>query len=82
MAEQKEAPRPHGDPLAHEVVEPNRAQRDNDATGDIVGQRPGSEAPTAGITSTANGTPAFDEAEAERRRKLYDDGAELVSKID
>jgi len=30
----------------------------------------------------ANGVPAFDEAEGEERKKLYRDGATLVSRID
>ena len=39
MAEQKEQPRPHGDPLKDEVVEPNPAQRETDATPDAAAER-------------------------------------------
>ena len=108
MAEQKEPPRPHGDPLDEERMnqgsraaerdvdsgkrdrqsldrghldEPNAAQRQCDATNDAVALA-GVEQPTDGINSTANGIPEFDEAAGEERRKLYDQGAEIVSKID
>lgn len=81
MPEQSERPRPHGDPLEQEIVEPNPAQRQSDATDDVVAQR-GVEQPTAGVDSTANGISAADEADGERRRKLYEGGAELVSRID
>jgi hypothetical protein len=82
MTEQKEPPRPHGDPLEREIVESNPAQRQSDATDDAVAQGPGTEEPTAGVRSTANGIPASDEEEGKRRRKLYEGGADLVSKID
>ena len=36
MPEQKEAPRPHGDPLEREIVEDNPAQRQSDADRDVV----------------------------------------------
>ena len=36
MPEQKEAPRPHGDPLEREIVEDKPAQRQTDAAGDVV----------------------------------------------
>ena len=36
MPEQKEAPRPHGDPLEREIVEDNPAQRQSDAASDAV----------------------------------------------
>jgi hypothetical protein len=39
MAEQNEQPRPHGDPLKEEIVEPNRAQRETDAAPDAVAER-------------------------------------------
>jgi hypothetical protein len=61
--------------------EPNAAQRQSDATNDVVGLV-GVEEPTAGTTSDANGLPARDEAEGERRRRQYDAGADLVSKLD
>jgi hypothetical protein len=81
MAEQKEQPRPHGDPLKEEIVEPNRAQRESDAAPDAAAER-GFEEPTEGTRSTANGIPAGDEADGVLRRKRYDEGAELVSRID
>ena len=81
MAEQKEQPRPHGDPLKDEVVEPNPAQRETDATPDAAAER-GFEQPTEGTRSTANGVPTGDEAEGTLRRKRYNEGAELVSRID
>jgi hypothetical protein len=61
--------------------EPNEAQRQSDATNDAVSLA-GVEEPTAGTASDANGIPATDEREGEARRKRYDDGAELVSRID
>jgi hypothetical protein len=87
MAEQQERPRPHGDPLEREIVEPNPAQRQSDAPGDAVsGDRPegltGTSDRSDGHGSTANGIPAFDEDEGELRRKQYGEGAGLVSKID
>jgi hypothetical protein len=81
MTEQKEPPRPHGDPLQREIVESNPAQRQSDAPDDVVGQGASEEA-TAGTRSTTNGIPALDEDEGKQRRKLYEGGAELVSKID
>ncbi len=88
MPEQKEPPRPHGDPLEEEVVsdrgsldEPNPAQRQSDATGDAASLG-GVEEPTLGTTSDANGIPAGDEADGAKRKKQYDQGAELVSRID
>jgi hypothetical protein len=87
MPEQSEAPRPHGDPLEREVVEENQAQRQSDAPGDAVaGERPDGlreeNDRSGGRGSTANGIPASDEDGGEARRRLYDGGAELVSKID
>ena len=85
MPEQKEPPRPHGDPLEEEVVngsdESNPAQRQSDATGDAVSLG-GVEEPTRGTTSDANGISAGDEADGAKRKKQYGDGAELVSRID
>ncbi len=86
MPEQKEAPRPHGDPLEREIVEDNPAQRQSDATSDVVGAgREGFREDTdrsGGRGSAAKGVPAGDEDDGAARRKLYDGGAELVSKID
>lgn len=87
MPEQNEAPRPHGDPLAQEIGEDNQAQRQSDATDDVVaaegpdGFREDTDR-TGGRGSTANGIAAGDEDEGSIRRKAYDAGAELVSKID
>ena len=85
MPEQKDPPRPHGDPLEEEVVnssnEENAAQRQSDAPGD-ASSLGGVEEPTAGTTSDANGISAGDEADGAKRKKQYGDGAELVSRID
>jgi hypothetical protein len=61
--------------------EPNPAQRQSDATSDAASLA-GVEEPTAGTASDANGISASDEREGAARRKRYDDGAELVSRID
>ena len=61
--------------------EPNAAQRQTDATTDAVGLA-GVEEPTLGVTSDANGISAADEADGEARKKQYEGGAELVSRID
>jgi hypothetical protein len=63
------------------VDEQNAAQRQSDATNDAVSLA-GVEEPTAGTTTDANGLSAADEAEGTRRRKQYEEGAELVSKLD
>jgi hypothetical protein len=107
MPEQKEPPRPHGDPLEEEAMntgraagrnvdsgkrdrnnqdrgsleEPNPAQRQSDATSDVASLA-GVEEPTLGTTSDANGITAGDERDGALRKKRYDDGAELVSRID
>ena len=82
MPEQSERPRPHGDPLEGEVQKTeNPAQRQSDATDDASSLR-GVEEPTPGTASDANGIPASDERDGGRRRKGYDDGADLVSRID
>jgi hypothetical protein len=87
MPEQSEAPRPHGDPLEREIAEDNPAQRQSDATSDVVaaegpdGFREESDR-SGGKGSTANGIPADDEDDGAARRRAYDSGAELVSKID
>jgi len=66
--------------------EENAAQRQSDATPDVVGGREiaplESSDREGGRGSDANGTPAFDEAEGDERRKLYEKGATLVSRID
>ena len=64
----------------------NNAQRQSDATPDAVGEGGGEAFENSdregGRGSTANGVPAFDEAEGEERRRLYKEGARLVSKTD
>jgi MATE family multidrug resistance protein len=80
MPEQHEPERPHGDPLKHEVVEENRAQRDSDAPDDVVAQESVRE--EAREDSTSSGLRSSDEGDGEKRKKLYEGGAELVSKID
>src|SRR4029078_3099019 len=89
MAEQNERPRPHGDPLRDETAdnrEENRAQRDSDAAPDASmeprGDRVSNSDRADGRGSDANGIPEFDEASGEQRKKLYESGAELVSRID
>jgi hypothetical protein len=77
-------PGPHGDPLSDQV-EPNAAQRQSDAPADVVGgveALRGTSDRAEGRGSSANGIPAFDEDDGEQRKKQYDGGAELVSKID
>jgi hypothetical protein len=91
MPEQNEPPRPHGDPLGDNAPdanpEDNRAQRQSDAPPDVIGggreERSGEESSRdRNRGSDANGVTAFDEADGERRRKQYDNGAELVSRMD
>ena len=84
MAQDNERPRAHGDPL-RDVVDPNPVERQSDAVPDAP-ESPDELADAfdrAGAQgSTANGIPAFDEKAGEERRKLYEEGAELVSRID
>ena len=61
--------------------EANAAQRQSDATSD-ASSLGGVEEPTRGITSDANGISAADEDDGAARKQRYDDGAELVSRID
>jgi hypothetical protein len=67
-------------------AEDNNAQRQSDAAPDAIGEGGGEAFENSdraeGRGSTANGVPAFDEAEGEERRKLYKDGAGLVSRTD
>jgi hypothetical protein len=67
-------------------VEENAAQRQSDAAPDAVAERDAGLVESSdradGRGSSANGTPAFDDAEGEERRKLYRNGAEIVSRID
>ena len=83
MPEEKERPRPHGDPMRDEIDdtnrEENRAQRDSDAPADIIGEQSDRD---RGGRSDANGVPAFDDADGNERKRKYKDGAELVSGLD
>jgi hypothetical protein len=71
---------------ARDNIEENAAQRQSDASPDVVaeGERQVVESSDRvdGRGSSANGTPAFDEADGETRRKLYKEGAKIVSRID
>ena len=80
MPQESERPRPHGDPMHTDPEEPNPAQRKSDATRDVVGTDMVEDPLESG--STANGVPPYDEADGERRKKLYEQGATLVSRID
>ncbi len=88
MPEQKEPPRPQGDPLGDTAPDPNReqnrAQRQSDAPPDAGATGPGVEESErdGGRGSDANGIPAFDESDGERRRRLYREGADIVSRTD
>jgi hypothetical protein len=84
MERESDRPRPHGDPL-QSVVEENQAQRQSDAKPDVLDspdELRGTSDRSEGRGSTANGIPAFDEEAGDARRKLYEEGAELVSRID
>jgi len=85
MPERSDRPRPHGDPLEAEVVEPNAAQRQSDAPDDPVARDGGAGirgGRAGGRGSTANGIPASDKDDGGRRKRQYDEGAEQVSRID
>jgi len=91
MPEKKDPPRPHGDPLEGAVGNPrndpddNQAQVQSDAQPDAVGGISRGREETDrdnGRGSTANGVPGFDEDDGAQRRRQYDNGADLVSKID
>jgi hypothetical protein len=87
MPEEKERPRPHGDPLRDEIGsesgnrEENQAQAQSDAPPDATVGREESDR-AAGRGSDANGVPAFDDEDGAQRRRQYDAGADLVSKLD
>ena len=90
MAKQQDEPtKAHGDPLEAVVAnnpEDNRAQRDSDAPRDATDpssdDRLSNSDRSGGRGSDANGLPAFDDAAGDRRKQQYNDGAELVSRID
>ena len=66
--------------------EENIAQRQSDAVQDVVAEEQAGITETSdragGRGSTANGTPASDDADGEGRRQRYKKGAEIVSRID
>jgi hypothetical protein len=80
-----EQTRKAGDAASHNVEE-NIAQRQSDAAPEAVAEGDGALVETSdradGLGSSANGVPAADDADGERRRKLYENGATLVSRID
>jgi hypothetical protein len=89
MPEQSDQRRPHGDQLDDVFdanPEENAAQRQSDAPPDATAEPRGDRLNTSdraeGRGSDANGIPAFDEADGENRKRLYDNGADLVSRID
>lgn len=91
MPEEKERPRPHGDPLGGAVGNPrndpddNQAQVQSDAQPDAVGGAAAGREETdrdGGRGSTANGVPVFDEDDGALRKRQYKDGADLVSGLD
>ena len=82
MAQQSERPSPHGDPLEDIVganPEENRAQRDSDAPADATLEPGGLSDRANERGSDANGVPAFDEADGEKRKALYRDGAHITA---
>jgi hypothetical protein len=86
MADLTRRPGPGGDPM-HRNPEHNRAQAQSDATADESVNRLAPDFTEQsdrahGQGSDANGVPEFDEAAGEQRKKLYKDGAEIVSRID
>jgi hypothetical protein len=80
---QNERPRPHGDPL-RDIVKDNPAQRQSDVPPDSPARkdRTRNSDREGGRGSTANGIPALDDDSGMKRRRQYDEGADLVSEID
>ena len=86
MADLTRRPGPGGDPMQRNP-EDNRAQAQSDATADEVGDRLDADFTEQsdrahGRGSDANGIPEFDEAAGDQRKKLYRDGAGIVSRTD
>lgn len=86
MADLTRRPGAGGDPMQRNP-EDNPAQAQSDATADEVGDRldPDYTEETDrahGEGSDANGIPAFDGADGEKRRKQYREGAKIVSRTD
>jgi hypothetical protein len=85
MPEERERPRPHGDPLetaVHVNPKDNRPQASEEIPHDDDWDSRGLSDGAKGRGSSANGIPEFDEDAGAKRRKQYDDGAEIVSGID
>jgi hypothetical protein len=89
MARENERPKSERVPLERGLdsdPEQNQAQRNSDAPPDAVAELAGdvTESSDRGGSrgSDANGIPAFDDVQGESRKKLYRDGATLVSRID
>ena len=87
MAQQNEPLKAHGDPLEQVIANPedNRGQRDSDGPPDAAADRSdrfNNSDRADGRGSDANGVPAFDEADGAQRKRQYDEGAGLVSRID
>jgi hypothetical protein len=87
MADLTRRPGPGGDPM-QKNPEDNPAQARSDATADEGGNRLDPDFTeqsdrAEGRGSDANGLPEFDEADGERRKKLYKEtGSPIVSRID
>lgn len=87
LVEESTGNRPTED-LINNNPEENRAQRESDAQPDETIRGDLTEDPSErsdrahGRGSDANGITAFDEADGDRRRKHYDDGAGIVSRVD
>jgi hypothetical protein len=87
MADLTRRPGPGGDPMQRNP-EDNPAQARSDATADESGNRLDPDFTEQsdranGRGSDANGLAEFDEADRERRKKLYEEtGSPIVSRID
>jgi hypothetical protein len=86
MADRTRRPGTGGDPIQRNP-EDNPAQARSDAPADEAADRLNPDFTEQsdrahGRGSDANGVPEFDEAAGEQRKKLYRDGAEIVSRID
>jgi len=86
MGDLTERPGPGGDPRQRNP-EDNPAQAQSDATADEAGGRldldwEEQSDRAHGRGSDANGVPEFDEADGAKRKKLYKEGAKIVSRID
>jgi hypothetical protein len=87
MPEEKERPRPHGDPLERPVCDNPEAQRQSDAAPDEVPRDTDRDfrvmADRArGRRSSAHGIPEFDEDAGALRRRQYEEAGGIVSETD